>query len=347
MVSFVSANYLSFDLPCTCDSASFGRRRGLGLPSPLALDGETTKLETELAGWLEQPCAQVRKSTLHALLDLADYVGTRRGLLLIDERAYALSAFAARTARAAGARLATVGRGRVDDLTRALRRERRRPAFFLCDGWSWSHGLTPLGELAAICEAEDAQLVVDDTQAIGILGRRAGSSSPHGSRGNGTLQYFGVSSHNGVVVASLAKAFGVSLALIAGPCRLLHQLRHDGELCHASSPPDLPQVRAARRVLGLNLTHGEESRLRMRSAVRSLCAAIPVRGTPYFPLQSWWFSKYVDASRTWSHLYERGVWTLLRRQERRGVIHFLVTASHDGPAMARALSVVREVPTRW
>jgi hypothetical protein len=59
-------------------------------------------------------------------------------------------------------------------------------------------------------------LVIDDTQALGILGHSPGPHAPYGKGGGGSLQWAGIGGPDVLVVSSLAKGFGAPVAVLAG-----------------------------------------------------------------------------------------------------------------------------------
>ena len=85
-------------------------------------------------------------------------------------------------------------------------------AIIVCDGISACSGNpSPLSEYLRLLPA-NGWLVVDDTQALGILGRNPHDCDPYGSGGGGSAPYHALQDFRLVLVCSLAKSFGVPLA---------------------------------------------------------------------------------------------------------------------------------------
>ena len=70
------------------------------------------------------------------------------------------------------------------------------------------------------CSGDSGLLVIDDTQALGIFGKRTKGESPYGSGGGGSLRWHALQTPRIVAVSSLAKAFGAPVAVVAGSARL-------------------------------------------------------------------------------------------------------------------------------
>ncbi len=75
----------------------------------------------------------------------------------------------------------------------------RRGRMVITDGiFSMEGAIAKLPELAAICRAHDAVLVVDDSHATGVLGER----------GRGTAEHFGMVGEIDIITSTLGKALG-------------------------------------------------------------------------------------------------------------------------------------------
>jgi len=81
--------------------------------------------------------------------------------------------------------------------------------------FSMDGDVAPLAELAALCSAQGAAMMVDDAHGIGVLG----------ADGAGSLSEAGVSAgHAPVLMATLGKALGVGGAFVAGSAALIDGL---------------------------------------------------------------------------------------------------------------------------
>lgn len=311
------------------------------MPAWLARDRESVCLERALAKWLGAEDALLVRSTAHGLIDLMQLAEKRGDEVFVNPSSYVLTRLAARTLRRLPRTAAFDAPERRGQGSRA---GRTRGGFVFCDGWSLRGALPPLHDMAAKCERAGRLLVVDDTQALGVLGESLSDSGcfQWGRHGTGTLGHLGVSSRCVITVGSLAKGFGVPLAVVAGPKRWIDALRSEGPLYRASSPPELPLVRAGAAALALNSTIGEQLRAQLQNVSGAFQAAARTVGVNGSPVQSWYFRSLADARAMWSRLLDAGVWALLeRRRIRGGAITFLLTAAHNGPVLSRALNVLQ------
>lgn len=144
------------------------------------------------------------------------------------------------------------------------------------DGWRPLCGApAPLDDYASLLEPRGGWLLIDDTQAFGILGARSSPAGAWGNGGGGTLPYFGLSYPRTVAITSLAKAFGAPLAVMAGPRRLIRRFLRLSETRMFASPPSEANLAAARRALSFNAAEGDEARSRLRANVRYFTTTVP------------------------------------------------------------------------
>ena len=113
--------------------------------------------------------------------------------------------------------LAAAGSGRKLIITDAV---------FSMDG-----DLAPLPELLALCERNDAWLLVDDAHGFGVLG----------SQGRGSLAHFGLDSPRIILMGTLGKAAGVSGAFVAAEQVVIDTLVNSARsyVYTTASPPAL------------------------------------------------------------------------------------------------------------
>lgn len=119
----------------------------------------------------------------------------------------------------------------------------------VCDGvFSMDGDLAPLDEIAPICQAEQAWLMVDDAHGLGVLGKT----------GAGTVEHFGLSQAQvPVLMGTLGKAFGCFGAFIAGSEVLIETLiQFARPYIYTTALP--PAVAAAARA-SLRLIRDEQS----------------------------------------------------------------------------------------
>lgn len=118
----------------------------------------------------------------------------------------------------AGAQLRRYPHGNVDGAARQLagRADTDAGALLATDGvFSMDGDVAPLRELAALCEGEEATLMVDDAHGLGVLGEN----------GAGTLSMLDLGQRDvPVLMATLGKALGCHGAFVAGSAGLIEGL---------------------------------------------------------------------------------------------------------------------------
>lgn len=278
MIDFSSALYLGLRHP----AATLGAWPALTTGKPAALHEAPAAraLAAQLAQLQRLPAATLLPSTLHLFLDLFAMLAGEPLVVLVDGGAYPV---ARRGACASGLPLRVFRRGDVDGaarLARAWGQAGRRP-LILADGvCPGAPDLPPLLDYAALARDGRGYLLLDDTQALGVLGPGgAGSAALHG-----------LGSDNLLVGASLAKAFGAPLAVLAGSAALIARFeRHSQTRLHGGAPSCVA-LAAGLRALAVNRRHGDILRARLLARVRQLHGALAGAGIAcrggLFPVQS-------------------------------------------------------------
>lgn len=314
----------------------------LGRPAALAEPPGAREVAAALARLQGTAAATLLPSTLHLFWDLLRQLAERsRSALLLDEGAYPILHWAAEGAAAAGARVWRFAHHDPAALAALAREALRRglQPVVVCDGFcTGCNRAAPLAAYARIAAVHGGFLVIDDTQALGVLGRAPGRACPYGHGGGGSLRWHGLDGAHIVVGASLAKSFGAPLAVLAGGDELVARFVRDSAVRLHCSPPSVAALQAAQAALDGNGRSGAHWRARLLHLVRRLRAAV-VRvgfdavGTLPFPVQSF-VSRHAPGTaalvRLARRLAEGGVHALLTRgcQGPASRLSFLVTARH-------------------
>ena len=338
MADFTSALYLGL------------RHASAGLPPWAALTRGQPAALTQPAGAEAAAAALARlqglaaatllPSTLHLFWDLLRQLAREtRSALLLDAGAYPILHWSAEGAAAAGAvvrRFAHHDSAALEQLARGARREGLRPVV-VCDGFCpGCNRPAPLAAYARIAGEGGGTLVLDDTQALGILGRGPTAACPFGHGGGGSPGWLGVAGAHIAVGASLAKGFGAPLAVLSGSQALVARFLGGSETRLHCSPPSSAAVAAARQALALGARFGEGWRARLLRLVLRLRETLaqaglePVGRLP-FPVQSFVSRQGPElAPLLWRRLLAGGVRTLLTRgcEGLAPRLTFMVTARH-------------------
>ena len=135
-----------------------------------------------------------------------------------------------------------------------------------------------------------------------------------------------------LLVSSLAKAFGVSVAVLSGSKSAVEAFEAASETRMHCSPPSIAVVHAAERALALNREHGDRLRLRLSNLVARFRQRASDTGFRFsgglFPFQTLLPSPGLDAVRFYAHLRKQGIRTVLHQaQNGHGPrISFLISA---------------------
>lgn len=347
MLDFTSALYLGLQ-HASCSLAPWEQLTS-GVPAALAEPRGSAAVARALAHLVGLPAALLAPSTLHLFCDVFDVLGAEAdAVLLWDEGSYPVARWGMERARAHGVPARGFAHHAPDALQRRLREARGRRAVVLCDGFCPGCARpAPLARYLELLRPSGGLLVLDDTQALGLLGTPA-AGTPYGEGGGGSLRHAEVDGAQVLWCASLAKALGVPLAAAAGSAPLVAQLRAGGSTRLHCSPPSLAVLSAARHALALNAAEGEQRRGRLARRVQLFRAALRAGGLRAsggaFPVQRLELPAGVDAGALEQQLQRRGVRAVLQ-QGRCGParsVSFLLTARHAAREVVRAAEAVAE-----
>lgn len=352
MLDFTSALYLGMRHPSHAlapwDQLTAGR------PAALCERAEQTAVAAALAGLVGCEAAQMGASTLHLFWDLGGMLA-RDSAIYLDAGTYAVGRWGAQRAAGRGIPVAPFAHYDADALERLMaraspRRHRAARPVVVADGFCPGCGApAPVAEYARLVARRGGLLVLDDTQALGMLGEGACANAPLGRGGGGSLRFHGVADPHVVLIGSLAKAFGAPLAVLAGSAAMVRAFAARSETRVHTSPPSLAALRAAQHALAVNRAHGDRRRRHLALLVRCLRWRLAERGLHCgggaFPVQTLAPACGIDAQGLYEGLLAQGVRTVLHRA-RAGAgarISFLLTARHAMHDIERAALAVGQV----
>jgi 8-amino-7-oxononanoate synthase len=202
-------------------------------------------------GWMANHIA------IHALATSGD-------LILCDKLNHASIIDAALSS---GARVRTFSHrdtGRAEELLKKHRSQHRRCLIVTDSLFSMDGDIAPLKELAELKNRYDAQLLIDEAHATGVMG----------TAGRGVAEMLGAEGEVDVVVGTLSKAIGAMGGFIAGPTALIDVIRNTGRpyiyttaiapaLCAAAlTAMDIIDAQPTRRIKLLKMADQVRSQLR-------------------------------------------------------------------------------------
>ena len=109
--------------------------------------------------------------------------------------------------------------------------------------FSMDGDIVNLPEMVALAETYNADILVDDAHAIGVLGELGG----------GTAQHFGLEDQVSLIVATFSKSLASIGGVVAGAEPVIHYLKHGGRRALITAPESLRQAiegRAGTHVVG-------------------------------------------------------------------------------------------------
>jgi 8-amino-7-oxononanoate synthase len=329
----------------------------LGMPAALCELEGAGEVALQIARLVGTEAAALWPSTLHLLWDLFAVLAEEQCAVVLDGGAYPIARWAAAGAALRGVPICDFRHFDPALLASALSSSgaaRGGRPVVVTDGFCAGCGRTaPLTEYTRVVEDAGGVLVVEDTQVVGILGRRPCPAAPYGEGGGGSLQRHHVRSENVVWVASLAKGLGAPLAALAASSPLVERIRRRAPTRVHASPPSAAVIAAAARGLAMNRTEGRARRARLATQVRALRQVLSGMGLAprggALPVQRIALASRIETERLHGALRRRGVKAVLARAACTGrtEIAFLVTALHTASDVREVETALREISKRW
>jgi 8-amino-7-oxononanoate synthase len=343
VLDFTSACYLGLRHPCR--ALRPWRRLTAGVPAALAEPRSARAVSRSLARLAGTECAVLATSTLHAFWDLFVALGTDRIACYLDAGAYPIAGWGVERAVARGAPVRRFPHQNAAALGRLLgSRPAGRVPVVVTDGVCPGCGsVAPVRCYLRVLGPLGGLLVVDDTQGLGVLGAGADPRLPYGRGGGGILRVAGLSSPQVLVVSSLAKAFGVPVAVVAGARPFVERYTARSETRVHCSPPSMAHLSAARHALEVNRGQGDQRRARLLTLIRRLQAGARqiglMTGPGTFPVQAIGPVPGVPPTLLYQRLAEAGIRAVLHRPACEPVprCSLLVNASHTPGEIDRAI----------
>jgi 8-amino-7-oxononanoate synthase len=347
MLDFTSAMYLG--LPHASWSLRPWGQLSTGRPAALAELPCAQAVAGKLAALQGSECATLGPSTLHLFWDLFGILAAKALAIYMDGGVYPIARWGVERAAARGVPTQSFPHHNANALRGALRIDelRRRCPVVVTDGFCPGCGkAAPLAAYLELARRYGGYLVVDDTQALGILGETPNPDAPYGRGGGGSLRWCEVSGTELLVISSLAKGFGVPVALLAGSKKTVQSFEAHSETRVHCSPPSVAALHAAEHALTLNQQQGDTLRLRLAQLVSCFRNRLALVGFSaiggLFPVQTLAPARSLDALTLHERMLRLGTRTVLRRAHTDGgpQISFLITARHSPGEIDRAIDAL-------
>lgn len=350
MLDFTSALYLG--MHHSRDSLPDWQQLTTGRPAALSVSPESEAVAKSLAQLIGCQHASFETSTLHSFWDLFEVLAKDRIIIYLDDSSYPIARWGVERVAAKGAITRKFPSRDTTALVKLLNRDSglgARP-IIVTDGLCPATGKTlPLAKYVNLIRSRGGYVVVDDTQALGILGHTPTPLMPYGIGGAGTSAWQGIESQNLIIVSSLAKGFGVPLAVLSGTSEFINRFESESVTRVHCSPPSIALVHAARKALEINKKRGDQLRWRLLQLVREFKQGLYRIGLASlggnFPVQTLKSIPQIDAFWLHEYLLRLGVRTVLHRslQGRPPMLSFLITTMHSFEDINRVITTLQQV----
>lgn len=217
----------------------------------------------------------------------------------------------------------------------------------LTDGFCPACGrVAPLAAYQDLVGRYGGLLVIDDTQALGVLGDSPGARMSYGQGGGGTPRFAGLDGSRLLVGASLAKGLGVTVAVLSGDAERIRRFRASSLSRVHCSPPSVAVVSAAASALRIDAQSGDALRRRLAGRVHRFRTGLAERGLGAdgggFPVQTLGLPTGAGPRSLHRLLLRQGMRCLLLRGQEGsgGRLDFLITARHSPDDIDRGVALL-------
>ncbi len=320
-----------------------------GVPAALAPPPGERRVAESLAELQGCESAVLATSTLHLFWDLFGMLSGEKIAVFMDSGVYPVARWGVERAVSRGVPARSFSHHDPDSLRHKLRGKglsRLRP-LVVTDGFCPACGEpAPIASYIEITRTFGGYLIIDDTQALGILGYDSEPGAPYGRGGGGILRWSGVGGSDVLVISSLAKGFGVPVAALSASRGIVQRFEAESETRTHSSPPSIAVIHAAEHALAVNEEMGDALRLRLAKLVGQFRDRLRNAGffasSNLFPVQTLILPNDFDFPALHSRLLQLGVHTVLHRSRNGNSprISFIITARHTPREIDRAADIL-------
>ena len=344
MIDFTSSLYLG--MKHSSNELNGWQQLTTGVPAALWEPGLATQVANCVAGMQGLEKGLTAPSTLHLYWDLFDFLSYRPIVLFIDEKVYPVSRYGIEKLLLRNIPIHTFRHFDAAHVAELIKENCTRPRIpvIVSDGWCPACGsAAPLRRYAGMVKPLNGWVIVDDTQAFGVLGAGKQTTKPYGKGGGGLLQWQSVQANTIITIVSLAKGFGVPLSVISGTRAFIEPFARHSQTRVNSSPVSLVHLQAAMNAFRINRLEGDDRRAALW---RNICrlrillqkAGIAVQGG-IFPVQMIRCRSRQQTILLWEELKKNNIRTVLitPHGEQQPVLSFILHSDHT-PGDIQALA---------
>ncbi len=334
MVDFTSSLYLG--MKHSSAELSGWQQLTTGVPAALAESMQSKYVGNYIAHMQGFEKGITAPSTLHLYNDLYEFLARQKIIVFIDEKIYPVSKYGIEKLVIRNIPVYTfrhLDAGNLFMIVTKKLLKHTMPVVFT-DGLCPQCGkLSPLRAYDSIIKPFNGKIFVDDTQALGILGKRK-DAFVYGYGGGGTIQWLDISRNNIATVTSLAKAFGVPLAVISGSKSFISAFEKNSKTRENSSPVSLAHLKAAENAIAINCKWGDKRRKKLLNNIllirRELLNDQIKLSEGLFPVQSMIDLHCDDTIHFFKKLNKSRLKTFLTRDHaEKPVITFIINYDHS------------------
>jgi 8-amino-7-oxononanoate synthase len=352
VLDFTSALYLGLRHP----SPSLRPWPALTTGKPAALEPPpgANAVAQELATLQGCERATLVPSTLHLFWDLFGVLARDRVSIYMDAGSYAIARWGVERAAARDFPVRSFPHHDARAARDLIERDHASSRYpvIVADGFCPKCGRpAPIVQYLDCVERRQGYLILDDTQALGILGEQPTAAAPYGHGGGGSLRHAGIASPRIIVGSSLAKGFGVPVAVLASSAALVERFEGQSETRVHSSPPSAALIHAAERAWAVSRAQGDSWRMYLWALVRRFRSGLRrigvVAGSGVFPVVTIKPTPAVNAESLHQRLLRGGIRTVVI-QDCGGIgarVAFLITVLHAPSDIDRAVEAIGRAVT--
>jgi len=336
MLDFTSSLYLGLKHPHS--SLRPWKMISTGAPAALRIPALNRTVAAKLALLFGCESAILASSTLHLFWDLFTIFKEKHIAIYLDAGTYPIARWGVERAAAKGVPIRLFLHYDPNSLAKKLiygGLQGFRP-IIIADGFCPGCGRpAPVGDYLKIARRNGGHLVLDDTQALGILGSAPDADVPCGRGGGGILRWSGISGPEIILASSMAKGFGVPIAVLSGSYDIIRRYRQKSETRIYCSPPSIAFTHAAEHALEMNSKNGDVIRYRLSKLIKrfrkNLKEAKLTTTSLFFPIQTLKCIQDLNAMTIYDELFQRDIHSVLHGSTaahgRR--LSFLINAFHQ------------------